>query len=451
MKYSDRNISLILACSVLTSEQPLIYSDYGGKMRINMIWIRIFGFFSVVLGIALLYASMVSKFWHAGHWFTLSSFFDMIIPLGLIVSGIGLIFVKPWARYLILTIVGIGIWRLVGRLITLGPCTEEVSYIIPFVVASLYLWFFNRRSIKEKFATHWAAKLTAIVWFTIVSITIIGAVVLWFVIGGHKLPIAHEAVYTHHNEEFYSQDYYRSTFPLKYTMAVPNGFTLRSLSKENNKNILVWLANPTCGTITISNRTMLQRIRSLARAYGYDNDYRFADKFFSEQYGLFFAIIKLAALEGAVSVEKIKIGELRGFVQKGNRINEYYLFKGNESIGGGTIFRKLGTERIDGQEINEIVSSIRPQANSLKSSCEFIEEGKLQLDQGDFHKAKMSLGSALCLDWNIPECHYYLGIAFLKTENRSSAIRHFREALLLQSDYPEAQRHLDEAMGEERN
>jgi len=58
--------------------------------------------------------------------------------------------------------------------------------------------------------------------------------------------------------------------------------------------------------------------------------------------------------------------------------------------------------------------------------------------QGDLQGAKFSLVSALCLDWENPQYHYYLGRTFFETENHRSARRHLEKAIHLQPDFPEA-------------
>jgi len=429
----------------------------------RLISITIFGILAIIWGIIILYhfiINVVGKPWTVLRydwiqWISssFSTIFALVLAAGFIISGFGLLKLKPWSRYSLLITVGLALWGLVNRLIVLGPCTEEYFYLISFGTAALFIWFLNRKSIREIFPYCKSLKVITVIWITILSLEILGAGIIWFKYGGYKIPKLQKAVYKSKDESFYSKNYFRSPFPFKYSLAIPNGFNLYSISKNGNLGIIIFLTIPKKGFIIMNNEPLIYEMQFF-KVFGFNDPYRFTKKFFSERYGLIFTILKLISMSKNICrVEEAQINGLNGFIQKCSGktwMSEYYLFQGHQPIGGGIIAIKKD-KSFNKQQIDEIISSIRLQNKPLKSAQEFFQEGVELFNQRKFEKAKFSFASALCLDWQNPQYHYYLGYAFLKTENLNLAKKHVEIAISLQHDYPEAQKLLDEIKSREKN
>lgn len=431
----------------------------------NQTNIGVFGILSNVFGLIIL--SNIAKYLLTKPWTALASnletwimtsclAFSLLLAGGFIVSGWGVFRAKPWSRYLLLVITGFYLWGLASRMIMLGPCTEEVFYIIAFVIGGLFIWFFNRESVKTLFPYRKGLKLITIVWIGVILLEFLGAGIYWFKFFGNYLLKLERTVYESKDDIHYSRDYFRSPFPLKYSLAIPNGFTPWLVERDHLSGIMISLIgtknNPIKGTITIMDQRFLQELYSHGKLFGYRNPYRFYHKFYSERYGLYFVFFRmLGSPFGMYRVEEFEIDGLKGFIKKlkGRRYKNwgsvYYLFQGNEAIGQGDIFL-CGP---DHQQVDDIISSIRPQDRPQKSAQDFFQEGKIFFYQHDFEKAKFSFVSALCLDWENPQYHYYLGHTFFETENWDSAKSHLEKSISLQADYPEAQKLLNEVKSKE--
>jgi len=370
---------------------------------------------------------------------------ELVLAVGFIISGFCVLKGKPWSRYLILITTGLDLGGLVKRFILLGPFTEEYFYLISFATAALFIWFFNREPTRVRFPYRKGLTVLTIVWIASLSIAIFGAGFMWFKYGGYTIPKLQKGVYKSHNESFYSQDYFRSPFPLKYTLAIPHSFTLYHLHRDDSSGVTVSLMSPQKDFLMMGDRTVIQDLPSF-KILGYNDPYQLTQKYFSERYGLIFTIMKVIAFStGVYRVEEAQINGLRGFVQKGSGktwISEYYLFQEHKPIGGGFIVGRKEEGGLSQQRIDEIISSIKPQDEVLKSAQEFFREGMILFDRHDFERAKLSFASALCLSWKNSQYHYYLGRAFYETKNWNSAKKHLEQALSLQPDYPEAQKFL---------
>ncbi len=116
-----------------------------------------------------------------------------------------------------------------------------------------------------------------------------------------------------------------------------------------------------------------------------------------------FVVLKWVVVPEEVSqIEGAEINSLRGFILRGKMV-EYHIFQGNRPIGEWAIMCSQKEESSsDKQQIDAIISSIKPQEKPLKSARE------------DFEKAKLFFASALLLDWQSSQYHYYLGQAFLR-------------------------------------
>jgi len=84
--------------------------------------------------------------------------YNVLFSLLLIVVGIGILRLQPWARITYLFIVVIKVISICYRGITYiiyGPGTKRIVGIIDIVsvlaIASFIFWFLNRNSIKEQF------------------------------------------------------------------------------------------------------------------------------------------------------------------------------------------------------------------------------------------------------------------------------------------------------------
>ena len=428
----------------------------------SSISIMVFGILSIACGLFVFYTivlDLVSMPWAAleHKWYRMISrsfvsslIFFLAIVAGFVVSGIGVVRAKPWSRYLLLITTGVALWSLVNRLIVLGPCTEELYYISRFSIGALFIGFFNRKSVRTVFPYRKELKVLTVIWIIVLSIEIAGASVLWLRYRRYTIPTLQEGVYPVQDESFYSKDYIRTPFPLKYTVAIPKGFTPFSVDRHDDIGITIMLLGPNKGSISMSDPTLLETMYFSAKGFGYRDPHRYYQKFYSERYGLYFLIMKVSDPPlDAQSMERAQINGLSVFVKKGKARDKLWdkfsLFRGSEVIGHGDIMGSGFT----GQQVDDIISSLRLQDKPLESARDFFQEGKTLFQQRDFEGAKFSLISALCLDWENPQYHYYLGRTFFETENWFSAKEHLRKALSFQPAHPEAQKLLKKAENKE--
>ena len=384
-------------------------------------------------------------------------FLSLVLGVGFIISGFGLLISESWARPALLIITGLTLWSLMNRLILIGPYSEGYFYLWSFTTLGLCIWYLNRKSIRTKFQNRINLTAITIIWIIVLSLEIIGAGIFWFKFGGYEMPPLKEAVYKSKDEPFYSQNYFRSPFPLKYTLVIPKGFTLHNLDRYSNGETFIWLTSRSKGSIiNMRDQTIFSEMQESWKIYGYGNPELIAQKFFSEKYGLYLVILRIIATvsaEGFDQVEQAQINNLRGFIRKGRtnktHIAEYYLFQGHEEIGGGTIFFKKDESVLNQRTLDEIISSMKLQNKPLMSAQEYFREGMILFNRKDYEKAKFSFASALYLDWQNSKYQYYLGRAFFKTENWNSAEMRLKKAVSLQPDFPEARKLLEKVEGKQ--
>ncbi len=392
-------------------------------------------------------------------------FSTLLAGIACIVSGFGLLRLKKWSRFLTLEAIGLIGLGLLARLVSLGPATEEWSYLIHFGLVALFIWFLNRRPMRTRFPFGKWMQTSIMGGTMILLLLILGVGTMWVSVEGYKIPKLQKGVYKRKPEGFYATDYFRSPFPLKHTLAIPNGSRLIFLEERGSSGqaIGVYLAAGRRGGIHMTDGTSFSGPSAtvdseMFEPFGYGDQYSFARKLFLERYGMVFLAVRGIAMPWGSSfdcqVEEVQMDELRAFVVRENSdgewtSSEYHLFLGKDGIGGGRIFGGKGEGSLNKQEVEAIISSIRLQEEPLKSAQEFFDEGMTLLDEGDVEKAKFSLASALLLGWENADYHYHLGRALAHTENWSQARRRFERTLTLEPDYAGAQDQLEQVKAKE--
>jgi len=419
----------------------------------NSLGVKIFGILALAWGIRALYkaaAYFVSKPWldlelSWKEWIvSADTLWFVLIPTYLVASGIGLLKGKPWARWLLLITTGMVVTLLAGRLVVMGPCTEETRYVMWFGIAAFVFWFFNRPAIRSKYPQVKGMKILAIVWVATLLSGLVWAAISWFREGGPESPRLQKGVYEYKGEDFYASDYVRTRFPLMYTMVIPKDSVVRMLYKDESGGIDIWVTPPEeHGLITLGNYSWIEQVASFGGAFDEDADpYRVTRKLFAERYGIIPRLLRKLVVAGeAARFEEARIDGLTAFIARSlgetARV-EFQLFQNRHPIGAGSITapREGGGLRIE--QIDNIISSIRPQEEPPRSAAEYFQEGVGLFDAGEVEAAKFSFSSALCVDWENADCHYYMVRAFLETDNAKSAWEHLKEGMSLNPDYPEA-------------
>ena len=434
--------------------------------RQSSIGITIFGVLAIVWGVWFAYRFVVyaackpwSGFEEAGVEGIRAPIVlvGVLVPAAYVISGLALLKRKAWSRYCLLVVTGLLVWGLMTRFIIAGPSTEGSPYLIHFGVAALFMWFLNRKSTKAMFPYHKGLRALAVIWILGLSLCLVPASVFWFTRGGGKIPRLQNASYRSRPESAYAEGFFRSPFPFEYTLAIPNGFTVHALSQPAKGVILVSLGSSQEEQLThmiMGSKIGFEKLYSLARILGYDTPYGFARKLFSERYGVVFLILRRIPFRHyePYQLEEVKINDLRGFITRATTndkalVADYYLFCGKKDVvGKGRIRVWREDPDLAGQEIDEIISSMRLQDEPFKTAEELFNEGMRLLEDGEIERAEFSLASALCLDWEDADCHYHLGRAFLATENLSGARERLEKVVSLEHNYPGARELLEEVI-----
>ena len=394
-------------------------------------------------------------------------FSDMQLGLafGCMLTGLGLLIFRAWARvftlYLIWTFAGFFfyIFLLVGPMEFEGFFIQKFAMF--FTMALILLWFFNQERTGETLNSDPQKKRNRLIPFFTMLLISMGIFVfvklpaqLPLIFTDARFPEIQEASYSSPSKQYYKTNYYRTEFPLPYTVAVPKGTRLISLNQvsgfENKGQCELRLDTPgQSQTLLLTGQTPVQlewsseETQKFLKRILLLTPYDYARKKFSDRR----SIINWRSRNeigqwGGDEIQEVHIGGMESFVVKvknpedkifGKDIRWYFdfhLYLKDKSAGGGKIFVFKGDEKASAN----ILVSLQPKSAESKTAFDFHLEGKDFVKNKRYEKAKMSFASALCLDGKNAEYHYSMGEVFSKTRSFDQADRHLTKMMKLDSE-----------------
>ncbi len=394
-------------------------------------------------------------------------FSDMQLGLAIscMVTGVGLLIFRAWARIFTICI----IWTFAGFFfyifLLVGPMEFEEFFMQKFALffgmALILLWFFNQEETRETLNADPQKKRNRLIPFFTMLLISIGIFVfvnlpaqLPLVFTDARFPEIEEVSYSSPSKRHYATKYYRTEFPLPYTVAVPKGTVLVSLNQAsgftNEGHCELRLDTPSqAQTILLARQTPLQvewgsenTQKFLKRIYPL-TPYHYARKIFSDRRSIIYWRSRNKIGQwGGDEIHEVHMGGMKNFVVKvekpgkvfGKDIRWYFdfnLYLKDQSAGGGKIFVFKGDQKVS----TNILASLQPQTAQSKTAFDFHQEGKDFVKKKNYEKAKLSFASALCLEEENPEYHYSMGEAFYKSRDYKQADRHMTKTMELNKEF----------------
>lgn len=394
-------------------------------------------------------------------------FSDVQIGLALscMLTGVGLLFFRAWARVFTVWI----IWTFVGFIyyifLLIGPMEFEDFFLkkfgLFFGVALLLLWFFNQEKTRETLNSDGQKKRKKLIPLFTSLLIIVGVFVfvqlpaqLPLIFTEARFPAIQEVSYDSPDQEVYKTRYDRTKFPLPYTLAIPKGTRLVSLNQgvgfKKEGKCEIRLDTPgQAQSILLSRQTPLQEEwasentqKFLKRIYPL-TPYQYARKIFSDRRSVIYWRSRNEIGQwGGDEIHEVHLSGLKNFVVKvekpgevfGKDIRWYFdfnLFLKEKAAGGGKIFLFKG----DPKGVTDILASLEPNLIKSTTAFDFHHEGREFIKKKNYEKAKISIASALCLEEENAEYHYSMGQAFYKTRDYEQADRHLTKMMQVNYEF----------------
>jgi hypothetical protein len=444
-------------------------------MKNSAIWVYVVGIFMFIWGFCQLgYAFMdlhlpiTIPFTDWGALLGEKELFDDMqlgLAFGCMLTGVGLLIFWSWARVFTIWI----IWTFAGLFfyifLLVGPMEFEEFFIqkfaMFFAIALILLWFFNQERTRETLNSDPQKKRNRLIPFFTMLLIAMGIFVfvklpaqLPLVFTDARFPEIQDVNYSTPNKRNNKANYFRTEFPLSYTVALPEGTRLISLNQssgfKDEKQCDIRLDTPgQAQTLLLTRQTPVQlewsseETQKFLKRILLLSPFQYARKKFSDRK----SIINWRSRNdigqwGGDEIHGIHMGGMEGFVVKvkkpedqmfGKNIRWYFdfhLYLKEQSAGGGKMFVFKGDEETS---LN-IIASLEPQLTQPKTAFDFHLDGKKFFKKKRYEKAKMSFASALCLEEKNPEYHYSMGEVFYKTRNFEQADRHLTKTMELSDD-----------------
>ena len=443
-------------------------------MKNSAIWIYVVGIFMFIWGFCQMgYAFMgfdLPITIPYTEWGTLLGEDELFsdVQLGLAIScmltGVGLLIFRAWARVFTIWI----IWAFAGFFfyifLLVGPLEFEEFFAKKFAMffgaAIILLWFFNQEEVRETLNGDPQKKRNRLIPFFTMFLISIGIFVfvklpvqLPLVFTDARFPEIEEVSYPSPGKQYYETNYYRTEFPLSYTVAVPKKTRLISLNQvsgfKNKGQCEIRLDTPgQAQTLFLTRQTQLQldwaseNTQLFLKRINPLTPYHYARKFFSDRRSIiYWRSRNVLGHLGGDAIHEVHTGGMSNFVVKiekpgeifGKEISwifDFNLYLKDQSAGGGRIFVFKGGE----ENSKNILASLKPRLIQSKTALDFHHEGEDLAKKKNYEKAKMSFASAICLEEDNPGYHYSMAEAFYKTRNYEQADRHLTKTMELNSE-----------------
>jgi len=348
--------------------------------------------------------------------------FPILVLLGFIVSAIGILYCKRWAfrLYLVSTILAwvssIKSLFLINYHSILG-----ISGILFLVLSGISIWFSLKKTTIEQFGLKDVlGRRKKLIIFNYIFITLVILAISYYAFSYFVIYPQERIVYAPKDDAYLSAHYVKRDIS-NLSMFLPQNMQIQSFWK---KGCVFIMANPK-GTVKVS--VNMDPLGEFYKYFGYRNSYEFYRRL--NRFGHFISVnfLKSRSRTEKIVFSDIATGEsLAGFLTifpKNNNqsIYEYRLYDKNNKTITNTILFLSSKNELSYDDISNLIGSLELRSAPLKLAEELFQEGLAHIDKNQYEEAKFSLANALYQHWEDPKYNYYLGVAFLRTNNYGQA------------------------------
>lgn len=381
-------------------------------------------------------------------------------------TGIGLLRLKSWARYLIIVLALTHIISISANVLFFGwryVSQPGTIFKILWVIAIFFfiLWYFTRSEIKSRFHTEgekfrlrsrYGIVICLVVFFTLlVPVGYLGYKA--YTALRYKQPFYNTRFKITNLKEIDDNDFsntHRRINIFDMSFLVPKDFVIVSFLKGPKKTFTWFLSEPAPSRgvrsrIVVSNDIkMIEMLpKDLYKTAHYENTFDFERFFYSDNWNPIVTIYRAAVLgEKNFTMEEIYSSNFKGFIRylyhekakPGSYICSFYS-KDNLS---SREFQIIGLER---SGVLDVISSFRFLKQQKTQAREYYAKGQEELNSGEVMAAQIKFANAYYLAPEKPEYGYMLAkTTFMLLKNRSFSVveQMLKDVLKSNPDYAEA-------------
>lgn len=390
----------------------------------------------------------------------------------LLITGTGLLKLRPWARYLVLVL-------MLGLLVNVywanwffGPQMYIPLQVAMWIFIPIFVFlFFLRPSIKEQFGRDIGIKRLRLVAKILIGLLLASVVLralsvpLWIAYAKVKykelLPMVNQrpqkVEYLVKDRQFLLGECEKKNI-FGYSIYLPKGLELSHISKgeppfgwnvglikRKNSDVRVW-------AILDSKSSGEGMLSGISKVLKFDSGYDFEKRLNYPTWSPIYLIMKvLGTPRNLEALEEATSSSWRGFIkaaypkEKKRWIFECSLYDiEGRGRGSGGVVLMFKDEEMTLEQARDIIASLRFE-EVKKDSIEFFNLGKKELSKKNFTDASINFIDALYMNDQNPEYSYYLAWSLFEDDSqagmkvRLGSSKKFLEcALELNPDYQEA-------------
>lgn len=381
-----------------------------------------------------------------------------------IISGVGLLKVRFWARYIaIALLITLPLGQLNTVLMFGSQSFSLVVFINTIIIASIVLWIITRRKFKEQFENADVRfKLKSKHGVIIILIILIAALLVPIMVFSIKIYVSlkfnepfiisapKEIKILPANSALFSDKYKRvELFDISFL--VPNDFVIRTFHKSSDDstgwNVMTVDPNIKNGFISLQSKSLLDRT-GLYKSMHFENAYDFEKAIYTNNYSPFLMGVRIM-LNGIsnnnFSIELIDHPAFRGFLKSRARQNAdsfiYEIsFYSKSTLSSKSMMFMSKDTNWNKENILDIISLVTFTGDDTSKASRYYKEGVDLLAANSSSDAQFKLANAYYLAPDNPEYGYMFAKLLFQqnTEISFSARAILEDVLKIKPDYKEA-------------
>lgn len=420
-----------------------------------------------ILSLTALFMANAPKYSSYGNIFIVFTYsIALLFCLIYIICGIGILRIKPWARYVVIALALTYIASILNKSLFFGWQSLTIQdVVIKTAFSYLLLYFFIKKTalkqsepkrIRFTLKSRYGIVICLIIFFTLLFPSSLLMSKVYYSLR-YKKPffnIKPQIIKLKQIDKNNLLDSNREVEILEMRMLIPKDFVILNFSKSIGKEYMITLSQPSStdkGVISLSKMpNIYEMIKKTLSVMRFKDAYECERAFHTNNWNPILVLLRnIGTPEGEnFKIEEIDSPKIKGFIRSIHNKNKWVYICSLYSK-DNRIYREMlivmGDKDFSKNDLLNIISSLNFIEEKKADSQDYYQQGLKALDSGDYITAQFKFANAYSLSPENPKYGYILAKTLLMNGEKSyhSTERILKNILELEPNYQEAKELLE--------